>query len=127
MILIFEVACACDKFIILVLLLLLLVALISICGLLALSERIVAGLSLRVKLLRSGDEEAVASVLFASSKLLAPFSEANPPFERRRLDTIFERVSVCVCDCDCDFLEDDAAVGVLPESSAIIMHWKGKR
>ena len=89
-------------------------------------------MSLRVELLCSGDEEEgdAADALFATSKLPLPFSEANPPFERRRLraalfDTIFERD--CVCDCACDFVDDDADVGVLPESSAIIMHWKRKR
>jgi hypothetical protein len=113
--------CVCPEFIVL------LFALILFCGLLELFGRIAAGLS---ELLCSGPANAG---LFPSSTPLLLFSETNPPFERRRLmaalfDTICERD--CVCDCICDFVDDDddvADVDVLPGSSVIILHWKGKR
>jgi hypothetical protein len=134
-----------DEFIILVFLFLLVVALYFFCGLLEfVVERTAAGLSLLLRavtlLLRSGDAK-VGAVSVAAAALFA-FAKRRRLFAAGLFDTMSERV----CDCDCDFdfdctcsdsvLVDDLddvddvfvdVCCVLPESSAIIMHWNGKR
>ena len=81
-----------------------------------------------VRLLRSCGEEdgAVAAGLFSRSEF-----KPKPPLERCRLraaksfDSILERG--CVCAFICDVVNDGVDVVVLPESSAITLHWTGKR